>query len=88
MVEGNRAHIIRRGLASRALLENETFVEAFEELMLETFSTFCAQSDGSPEALKVLWSAGQGMRLVKGKFETYVEEGKMEEVNKKHDERK
>jgi hypothetical protein len=80
-----RNHIIQRGLRAKELLKNETLLECFDELLMNAFTKFVASESGSFDEREKLWDIGQGLKLVKGKLEAYVDDGKMEEVNKKHD---
>jgi hypothetical protein len=81
----HRAHIIRRGLKAKDLLQNETLLECFDELLMNTYQEFISTESNSFDEREKLWDIGQGLRLVKGKLEAYVDDGKVEEVNKKHD---
>jgi hypothetical protein len=78
--------MIARGIAAKALLEDETLQYVLDSILAEQFATFISSHADEAVHREKVWATVQGLELVRSKINALISTGKMEETNKKYDE--
>lgn len=79
---------ILRGRLAEDLLDNQLLEDAFEEITLNTFTTFMGTDSNADDERTKLWAIGQALVQLKGVLDAYVGEAQVEKHNREYDNEK
>ncbi len=82
-----RRAVIARGNNAKALLESPAFEATYDDLLEGLFSKFLATESHQGEERDNIWDLTAALKLFKAKLEADVSSARVEEANKKADER-
>ena len=79
--------VISRGRDAQSLSTNPVLEEAFKVTLDDLFAQWCSTSADEGTLRDGLWATAQALREFRGTLQTFISEGKIEEMNRDEDQR-
>lgn len=85
MTEEEQLRVIARGRDAEALRANPVLQEAMKVTLDDLFAQFCATSADDGPTRDAIWAQANALREFNGTVETFINEGKLEHVNREQE---